>query len=97
MTNRSKLASCLIISSLLTIPTIAASQNLPDPHALEHDFADELINAFASQDKQDVADELELAHSRSNQKFRKLVIIVERGNNGSPGYWANLWLACRGD
>jgi hypothetical protein len=91
-------AFLLAIPMVFVVPALAGdAKKLPDPHALDYNYAEELIQAFEAQDKVEAAEALRAARVKSSKKFRRLVEIVARGNAGSPGYWANLWLASRGD
>ncbi|WIL19804.1 hypothetical protein [Geothrix sp.] len=91
-------------SSLLAIPILFVvsplrgdARKLPDPYALEYNYAEEMIQAFEYQEKVKAVEALQSARVKSRKEFRRLVEIVARENAGKPGYWANLWLASRGD
>lgn len=65
---------------------------------MDYDYAAEMIQAFESQDKIEAAKALKSARAKKSWKeLRELIQIVARENVGKPGYWANLWLASRGD
>ena len=86
-----------LASMVMVMPSVSAPSKRPDPHALEYNFADELIDALEEQGNPELVKSLTETRSKSKMEFRKLVQGCASEGRGKPAYWANLWLACRGD
>jgi hypothetical protein len=87
----------LCATALISFPLAASHPKPRVRHAVEHNFSLELHDSLEELDADDILADLRAARKKSLKNYRHDIELIAVEMGGKPSYWANLWLASRGD
>lgn len=93
----SKRAPLVFTLALAFLPSMAALPQHAVVHSIEHNFADELEDALEEDEATDILIDVQAAKRRSFSEYTSDLRQIAEKFGGKPSFWANLWLASRGD